>query len=264
MLKNQRYYQCKLVLTVFAISILTGCATPVTESTRISKREIRAERQAQKDLADKAQHKSIERKHKQLQPYQDRLNRVSAPLAEAAKKLNKKERAWRFKVVEQKGLNAWTDGKSVMFTPEIMDFLETDKELATVIAHELSHNVMGHHSKKAVNGILGTVLDIAAATQGINTGGLMGSIGVQSFSQGFENEADYVAIYILALAGYDVSNVHQLWRKMTIQTGTGTKSSFFSSHPSNPERFIRMQRAIEEVKAKQKAGQKLEPNYKSA
>jgi predicted Zn-dependent protease len=122
---------------------------------------------------------------------------------------------------------------------------------------------MHHHSKQKQNTILGAILDIAAATQGIDTQGVFSGIGSMSYSQGFENEADYVGIYVLALAGYDVSNVHQIWRKMTIQTGAGTKASFFSSHPSNPERYIRMQRAIEEVKEKQRAGKKLEPNFKA-
>lgn len=251
----------KTALIVGLISTLTACASPATKTIPISDAELRQERQTQTNMARVYKPKPIVRKHKEITYYENRLKRVSTPLMQAAKKLARtKQRDYAFKVVDKEGLNAWTDGKSVSFTPVMIDFLETDKELATVIAHELSHNVMGHHAKQKQNTIVGAVLDIAAATQGIDTHGAFSGIGSMSYSQGFENEADYVAIYILALAGYDVSNVHQIWRKMTIQTGTGTKASFFSSHPSNPERFIRMQRAIEEVKAKQKDGKKLEPN----
>lgn len=251
----------KKALVVALVSTLAACAAPATKTIPISDAELRQERQTQSNMARVYKPKPVVRKHKELSFYEDRLKRVSAPLMQAAKKLSKENhKNYAFKVVDQEGLNAWTDGKSVTFTPVMIDFLETDKELAVVIAHELSHNIMQHHSKQKQNTIVGAVLDIAAATQGINTNGMFSGIGSMSYSQGFENEADYVAVYVMALAGYDISNVHQIWRKMTIQTGSGTKASFFSSHPSNPERFIRMQRTIEEVKAKQKAGKKLEPN----
>lgn len=254
----------KIILTAVGISILSACAAPATNTIPLSDAEVRQEQQTQNEMAKKYTRKPVVRKHKELVVYQHRLNKVAAPLAKAAKQLCKTGRCnYAFKVVDRDGLNAWTDGKSVIFTPVMLDFLDSDKELATVISHELSHNIMGHHAKQRQNVIVGTLLDIAAAGSGVNTGGIFGSIGSMSYSQGFENEADYVGIYVMALAGYDISNVHNIWRKMTIQTGTGTKSSFFSSHPSNPERYIRMKRAIEEVQAKQKAGKALVPNFKA-
>lgn len=244
--------------------VLTACGTPVTKPGSLSDAELRQERQAQQAMAKQYQPKKIVRKHKDVAIYKNRLQKVAAPLATAAKQLCKRGRCeYQFLISERGGLNAWTDGKRVIFTPEMLDFLETDKELATVIAHELSHNVMGHHAKQRQNAIIGSLVDMGAAAGGVDTGGMFGKIGSVSYSQGFENEADYVGIYLMALAGYDVTNVHNIWRKMTIQTGTGTNSSFFGSHPSNPERFVRMKRAIEEVQAKQQAGQKLVPNYKA-
>ena len=54
---------------------------------------------------------------------------------------------------------------------------------------------MGHMDKKQSNYMLGTLLDLVAAANGINTRGTFGSTGASAFSQDFEAEADYVALY---------------------------------------------------------------------
>lgn len=261
MYKNFKPY-LRLIFISVTVAMLSACATPTTKSEKIGKHELKQERNAQRELAKQQEAKKIARKHKDLAIYETRLRKIADPLANAAQQIGKaKKRTYKYKILDKKGLIAYTDGTTVVFTPEMMDFLETDKELAVVVAHELSHNIMGHIGKKQINVILGSFVDIAAAVKGINTGGLFGNIGGMTYSQAFENEADYVAIYVMALAGYDISNVHEVWRKLTIQTNSGVDSEFFSSHPSNPERYLRMKRTIAEVQTKQAAGQKLEPNF---
>lgn len=84
----------------------------------------------------------------------------------------------------------------------------SDEELATVVSHEIAHNAMKHIDAKMQNAtagaFFGAILDIFAATQGVNTGGEFTSqfaqLGAMTFSQEFEREADYVGMYILALA----------------------------------------------------------------
>ncbi|MEK7244722.1 MAG: M48 family metallopeptidase, partial [Pseudomonadota bacterium] len=41
-------------------------------------------------------------------------------------------------------VNAFADGKSIYIARGMMQFAETDEELATVVGHELAHNLMGH------------------------------------------------------------------------------------------------------------------------
>ena len=76
--------------------------------------------------------------------------------------------------VRNPDLNAFADGEAIYVTSGMMRFVN-DTELATVVAHEVSHNAMGHIRKKKSNallgGLLGFVVDIAAASQGVNTGG---------------------------------------------------------------------------------------------
>lgn len=256
------YKVLRLVVVSTMVLVMAACATPATRTVPISDAEIKREQQAQNELAKKYPPKEIKRKHSDLASYQKRLDRIAIPLSKAAQKISRNGKCnYKYKVLDKPGLIAYTDGKSVVMTPEMMDFLETDKELSTVVAHELAHNIMGHHEKQMQNAVIGMVVDIVAAANGVSTGGLFSGVGSMSYSQGFENEADYVALYVMANAKQDISHVHEIWRKLTIQTKTGTKASFFGSHPSNPERYIRMQKTIVEIKNKQKAGQKLVPNF---
>ena len=75
-----------------------------------------------------------------------------------------------------------------------------------------------------------------------------GQLGAQSFSKRFEQEADYVSIYMLARAGVDTSAVSSFWRRM----GAANKGQiqWGSSHPSTAKRFLALEQAHQEVAAK--------------
>src|SRR5262249_17928352 len=50
----------------------------------------------------------------------------------------------RFVVVPSYELNAWSDGHYVAVTTRMMRYAADDQELAFVVAHEMSHNILGH------------------------------------------------------------------------------------------------------------------------
>jgi predicted Zn-dependent protease len=232
------------------------------KTIELNEQELQQEEAIQQEMVKKYPPKKItKRKHKDLKFYESRLHRVANPLAKTARKLcTNKDCFYSLNVANEDALNAWADGKSVNITPVMMDFLDTDKELAIVVSHELAHNIMDHISKQSTNIAMGSVLDVIAAVSGVNTGGAFGAIGGRSYSQGFENEADYIGIYIMAMAGYDISNVNTLWRKMSVEMPDNINASFFSTHPSNAERFLRMKKTINEINAKKRAQQPLMPN----
>jgi beta-barrel assembly-enhancing protease len=177
--------------------------------------------------------------------------------------------ACAFGVVAQKSdiLNAYADGKNVYVTSAMMRFAN-DEELSVVLAHEIAHNTEHHidaMKKNATAGaIFGAILDIAAATQGVNTGGdftkLGGDLGAATFSQDFEREADYVGMYVLARAGKPTTSAAQFWRRMATESPGSIK--FAGSHPTTAERFIRLEQAAAEISQKQGASQDLMPERK--
>lgn len=157
-------------------------------------------------------------------------------------------------------INAYADGQRVVITKGMLRFTETDLELATVIAHEIGHNLMEHMDAKKNNYWLGIAADIAAALAGINTQGSFGRMGATAYSQEFEAEADYVSVYILALGKYEIESVAKFWRRMAAEHPRGIKENHGASHPSTPERFVAIEETVHEVRTKEKAGFPLRPD----
>jgi hypothetical protein len=103
-------------------------------------------------------------------------------------------------------VNAYADSKRIIITRGMMEFARDDIELATVIGHELAHNVMLHIQKSKGNAVLGSVIDALFAGARVNTGNAFSNAARQAFSQDFEAEADYVGLYYTSRAGFDIKN----------------------------------------------------------
>lgn len=159
-------------------------------------------------------------------------------------------------------VNAYATGEALLITAGLLRFVENDEELAMVIAHEIAHNAMQHMKAKKKNYAAGSILDVAAAIAGVNTGGTFGSIGAASHSKDFEAEADYVGLYIMALAGMRIDDAPRLWRRMAATQSAS--SGILASHPTTSERYVAMDMAIEEISHKQANGEELVPNYERA
>ena len=74
----------------------------------------------------------------------------------------------------------------------------------------------------------------------------------------YEEEADYMGLYLAARAGFDISGVADLWRRMTVQH---PEAAFVASaHPANPRRFVAINAAVAQIEAKRAAGKALVPD----
>ncbi len=159
-------------------------------------------------------------------------------------------------------VNAFADGRRVGVTTGMLRFVESDRELAVVVAHEIAHNAMGHMKKKVQNYALGTFFDILAAAYGVDTRGTFGNLGAQSYSKAFEGEADYVGLYIMARAGMDVRGTANFWRRMAAVSPGAIQRALAVSHPSTPERYLAIEGATREILDKRAAGRPLLPELK--
>jgi hypothetical protein len=158
-------------------------------------------------------------------------------------------------------INAWADGEHVIITRGLMRYTKDDTQLALVVAHELAHNVMGHIKAKKRNAALGSIFDLLAAVAfRVNTGGTFRNIGALSYSKAFEAEADYVGLYLVARAGYDINEAPNFWRLMA--AADPRSIGYSKTHPSSPERFIAMEKTVQEIRGKIATGMPLRPEMK--
>jgi predicted Zn-dependent protease len=138
-------------------------------------------------------------------------------------------------------INAYADGKHITLTSGMMNFVKSDDELALIIGHEMGHNTMGHIRK-----IIGNIILTGGATR---------------YTRPFESEADYVGMYYMVRAGYSPAGVEDVWRRLAL---TNPKSvARAKTHPTYPNRYLRLAAARKEIESKQAAGEPLVPNFKT-
>lgn len=157
-------------------------------------------------------------------------------------------------------INALADGDSVLVFKGLMNFTD-DTELSAVIAHEIAHNAMQHIEATTLNRAGGAILDIVLIGKaGVDPG--MRELTGKAYSQEFEAEADYVGLYIMARAGLPLETAPNIWRRMAVENPEGINKGIQATHPSHPERYLGMDNAIKEIRAKQARGEPLMPNLK--
>jgi len=123
----------------------------------------------------------------------------------------------RVRLARSTQLNAFANGRYVVMTTAMLNFLRGDDELAVVLAHELSHNILRHPA----------LLD----EQGVPKRGLLRGIGKNAKRVWrTEEEADRLGIRLMAAAGYDVGAAIPFWRRYY---GIGDLlPQIFRTHPS--------------------------------
>jgi hypothetical protein len=156
-------------------------------------------------------------------------------------------------------VNALADGTRVLLFTGMLRFADTDEELATVVGHEMAHNLMDHVSKQEGNALLGTILDLLVAGVGVNTQGMFTKMAMLAYGKEFEAEADYVGLYLMARAGYKIHDTPNFWRRMAIAHPGSVKGGFFATHPATPERFLALEKTVAEIEGKERSNQALLP-----
>lgn len=137
-------------------------------------------------------------------------------------------------------INARATGTSITMTRGMMDFTLSDDELAQVIGHELAHNMMGHIRKVATTMIL--------------------SGFAKRYARPFESEADYVGLYYMVRAGYDPTGIEAFWRRLAEFDPRSVNRA--RTHPTFPDRYLRLAATQAEIAEKLENGEPLRPNLR--
>ena len=172
---------------------------------------------------------------------------------------------------QDKIVNAYADGKSIIMTQGMVDYAKDDNEIAMVIAHELAHNDRGHLDAKKKNtlimGSIGFILDLMTIYYSGGTAGgnaenteMWSKIGSQAYSVEFEKDADYGGLYYAYRAGYDISKVKNFWER--IGSENPKQIAISSTHPATAERYLQIDKTVKEINKKNIDGVALVPNEK--
>ncbi|MEM6708872.1 MAG: M48 family metallopeptidase, partial [Pseudomonadota bacterium] len=166
---------------------------------------------------------------------------------------------WEFAVFEDDTVNAWVmPGGKVGFHTGLLNIMDNDDQIATVMGHEGGH-VVGRHSAErysqqmlAAGGTtLATVaLEVADVENRALIAGILGAgvtFGlVLPYSRKHEYEADRLGADLMVGADYRAVEAVRFWDTMTQQSGQ-KPLEFMSTHPSDTNRISAMQSYISEM-----------------
>ncbi|MFQ5444147.1 MAG: M48 family metalloprotease [Nitrospinales bacterium] len=170
---------------------------------------------------------------------------------------------YQVKMLNQDVVNAFADGNNIVLFRGMMRFVEDDIELGFIVSHELAHNTQKHIHAKMANAFSGWILDLAIAVlTGVNTHGLFSKLAANAYSKGFEAEADYVGLYMMALSDMDIEKAPNFWRRMAASFPESINTNHTASHPPTPERFLALEKAVKEIHQKIANGLPLRPEMK--
>lgn len=160
-------------------------------------------------------------------------------------------------------------GGYVYVTRGILSLINTEDELACVMAHEITHVTERHSVNQMRRGIIPAVLmlpgNIVSATASEQVGQLLNApiaittAGTSSaHSRKQESEADTKGVALAAKAGYDPSALadilNRLSKAIEVISNQKEKKSWLDDHPFTPDRITNINAICKDLKWEKKAG----------
>jgi predicted Zn-dependent protease len=236
-----------LFFLVLVCSLAAGCSTtnlpPVTKDFRLEDDEKRLWQRSKEE-------QSVLNNSGLLYPdteLEDYLNKI-------ARKLQTPEILaripFRIMVIKSPYLNAFAFPNGVIYIHTgILARMDNEAQLATLLAHEMTHCTHRHalrafrnRKDKAVD--LATVQETQIGFDGaVDLLTLLGSTGcmaaVTGYSREFETEADMVGIRLVVRAGYDPNEAPKLFEHLTKELAEENikEPFFFGTHPKLQDRI---------------------------
>jgi predicted Zn-dependent protease len=230
------------VVLLLPLGLAGGCATnPATGETQLSlvseSQEIQMGQQAAQEAAQ-----SIGLVDDQA--LQDYVQRVGAAIAA---RTERPSLPWTFRVVDDPTPNAFAlPGGYIFVTRGLMDLMENESQLATVLGHEIGHVTAKHQvtqisrAQLAQVGLgLGSVF-VPAVQQlgGVLSTGL--NLLFLHYTRDAERQADELGFRYANTVGYDVREMADVFRALERLSEGQNQSplpSWLQTHPGEPERI---------------------------
>lgn len=155
---------------------------------------------------------------------------------------------WRFGVLDDDNINAFaTPGGNIFITNGLLQRMNSEAELAGVLAHEIAHVLKKHHleaiKKNARTSLLTDVAAHAADRKGRNPAiAKLAGAGTELYARGLDKddefEADRMGVVIAARAGYDPYGLPAVLQILQgIDPANSDLALMFKTHPTPSDRL---------------------------
>jgi metalloendopeptidase OMA1, mitochondrial len=132
---------------------------------------------------------------------------------------------WEVRVLDTPRINAFClpGGKIAVFLG-LLQVVQNDDQLATVLSHETAHALAHHVSERIANERVG--------------GGALALLRGKAFDRAQEAEADHIGIFLMTFADYRPEEAVRFWERMEqVSAGQPHLPEILSDHPSDAHRL---------------------------
>ncbi len=165
------------------------------------------------------------------------------------------------------------DGRpDITLAASLLAEMQSDDEIAFVLAHEASHHVAGHIARQRQRTVMGAlILGGIVAAAGSPYGGpateediqnamdLGAYVGARSYSQTYELQADTLGAYIAARAGYDPVRGAAIFERPALMSSGGPP--LLTTHPPSAQREANVAAVAAEIRRQLSLGLLPRPEY---
>ena len=189
---------------------------------------------------------------------------------------------WRFGVVNSRAANAWAaPGGYVFITSGMLANMQSEAELAGVLAHEITHVTQKHHLKAVQKSLRNELLVDIASMARDSTGSdsrtaqmsydpriqqlnkSLGNLYDKGLSRDDEYEADRLGVALAARAGYDPFGLAVVLQTLgSHKADDSTLKAMLKTHPSTNDRLKKLEPVLEEL-SETAEGQTLDERFAS-
>jgi Zn-dependent protease with chaperone function len=199
-MRKNRKLTNKIVFVIFLLLMVFLLVNFISFS---AERDLDKEQKLGKKLSE-----IIEKKHEVVEDLSQNslITEIGNKLAEASEM---REMKFHFRILKEDGPNAFSiPGGYIYVTYDLFDHIQSDDELAGILAHEIAHVIHNHALKQTRDNTKFTLLTILAVLlTGEPDVGVLGKLTTITFlnqySREYEEEADLTAIDLLIKTGYN-------------------------------------------------------------
>jgi hypothetical protein len=167
-----------------------------------------------------------------------------------AKLMGRDEFTYEFNIVDEASPNAFAlPGGKIFIHTGILQIMDSEAELAGILAHEIAHSVLSHSYQNLTNSTLidagGGILSNFLGTNDsvMKVGGFLLS---KKFSRNKEKQADILGLRVLSAANYSADGLYNVMAKLAQLGGKSNfADSLLASHPASEERMRYLEELIQ-------------------
>jgi len=153
---------------------------------------------------------------------------------------------------------SYADGRRILITRGMLNFTQSDQELAQLLAKEMAHNALGHAHRQKMSATLAGIIDNLIRIQP-DTSALGGSGGVKAYTTEQDASAHALGLYMAARGGYRLDQATAFWQRLATRYPPSVANGYTAIHPSTASQLPAIEKTVAEIKSRQAAGKPLMP-----